>query len=109
MGAGALTEAAGRLGRWLDGRAVFALSDRRVRRLHGGLLDALAGRAARWRWLTVASGEAAKELSVAEDLWQRLLAAGGKRDSRILALGGGSIGDLAGFVNPDTTSHTDGF
>ena len=99
MGAGALSEAAGRLGRWLDGRTVFALSDRRVRGLHGGLVDGLAGRAARWRWLTVARGEAAKELATAEDLWQRLLAAGGKRDSRILALGGGSIGDLAGFVS----------
>jgi 3-dehydroquinate synthase len=98
VGAGALTEAAGRLGRWLDGRAVFALSDRRVRRLHGGLLEQLAERAGRWRWLTVASGETAKDLATAEDLWQRLLAAGGKRDSRILALGGGSIGDLAGFV-----------
>ncbi|MFQ5351347.1 MAG: 3-dehydroquinate synthase, partial [Thermoanaerobaculia bacterium] len=99
VGAGALTEAAGRLGRWLDGRAVFALSDRRVRRLHGEQLDGLAGRAARWRWLTVASGEGAKDLATAEDLWQRLLAAGGKRDSRILALGGGSIGDLGGFVS----------
>ncbi len=69
-----------------------------MRRLHGGLLDALAGRAGRWRWLTVASGEAAKDLATAADLWQRLLAAGGKRDSRILALGGGSVGDLAGFV-----------
>ncbi len=98
VGAGALPQAAGRLGRWLDGRAVFALTDRRVRRLHGGLLDELAGRAGRWRWLTVASGEAAKELATAEELWQRLLSAGGKRDSRILALGGGSVGDLAGFV-----------
>ena len=51
-----------------------------------------------WRWLTVASGEAAKDLATAADLWQRLLAAGGKRDSRIVALGGGSVGDLAGFV-----------
>ena len=99
MGAGALAEAAGRLGRWLDGRAVFAVSDRRVRRLHGALLEGLAERAARWRWLTVASGEAGKELAVAEGLWRRLLAAGGKRDSRVLALGGGSIGDLAGFVS----------
>ncbi len=61
-------------------------------------MDGLAERAARWRWLTVASGEAAKEMATAEGLWQRLLAAGGKRDSRILALGGGSVGDLAGFV-----------
>jgi 3-dehydroquinate synthase len=98
VGAGALTEAAGRLGRWLDGRAVFVVCDRRVRRLYGELLVGLASRAARWHWLSVASGEAAKELSTAEDLWQRLLAAGGKRDSRIVALGGGSVGDLAGFV-----------
>ncbi len=98
MGAGALTEAAAPLGRWLDGRTVFAVSDRKVRLLHGALLDPLAGRAARWRWLTVAAGERAKRLATAEDLWQRLLAAGGKRDSRILALGGGSVGDLAGFV-----------
>jgi 3-dehydroquinate synthase len=98
VGAGALAEATGALGRWLDGRAVFALSDRRVRRLHGGLLDGLTERAGRWRWLTVAAGERAKDLATAEDLWRRLLTAGGKRDSRILALGGGSIGDLAGFV-----------
>lgn len=70
-----------------------------MRRLHGGLLAGLAERATRWHWLTVASGESAKELATAEDLWQRLLAAGGKRDSRILALGGGSVGDLAGFVS----------
>jgi 3-dehydroquinate synthase len=98
VGAGAVAEAAARLGRWLDGRTVFALTDRRVRRLHGGLLDELAGRAERWRWLTVASGEAAKEVGTAEKLWRALLAAGGKRDSRIVALGGGSVGDLAGFV-----------
>ena len=98
MGAGALAEASGRLGRWLDGRTVFALTDRRVRRLHGALIEGLAARAGRWRWLTVAAGEAAKELAVAEDLWRRLLAGGGKRDSRILALGGGSVGDLGGFV-----------
>ena len=82
----------------MDGRAVFAVSDRRVRRLHGASVDGLAERAVSWRWLTVAAGETAKELSVAEGLWRRLLAAGGKRDSRVLALGGGSVGDLAGFV-----------
>ena len=98
MGAGALEEAAGRLGRWVEGRAVFAVSDRRVRRLHGALIEGLAKRAASWRWLMVTAGETAKELSVAEELWRRLLAAGGKRDSRVVALGGGSVGDLAGFV-----------
>ena len=98
MGAGALDEAAGRLASWLEGRAVFVLSDRRVRRLYGGWLDGLREQAGGWRWLMVPAGEAAKEMGHAERLWRRLLEAGGKRDSRILALGGGSIGDLAGFV-----------
>ncbi len=98
MGSGALGAAAGRLGRWLEGRSAFAVTDRRVRRLHGGLLAGCAERTARWRWLEVAQGEAAKELAVAERLWRRLLAAGGLRDSRLVTFGGGSVGDLGGFV-----------
>ncbi len=82
----------------MAGRTVFVITDRRVRGLHGGLLAGLEERAQRTSWLTVAAGEAAKELATAERLWRRLLAAGGKRDSRIVALGGGSVGDLAGFV-----------
>jgi 3-dehydroquinate synthase len=31
-------------------------------------------------------------------LWNAMLEAGGKRDSRVLAFGGGTIGDLAGFA-----------
>jgi len=37
-------------------------------------------------------------MGVAEGLWGEMLEAGGKRDSRIIAFGGGSVGDLAGFV-----------
>jgi 3-dehydroquinate synthase len=46
----------------------------------------------------VEEGEAAKNVSSAERLWNAMLEAGGKRDSRILAFGGGSVGDLAGFA-----------
>ena len=48
--------------------------------------------------LEVPAGEAAKTLAVAERCWDRLLAAGADRTSTILALGGGAVGDLAGFV-----------
>jgi hypothetical protein len=48
--------------------------------------------------LEVAEGEAAKTLDEAGALWRQMLGAGGKRDSRLLAFGGGSVGDLGGFV-----------
>src|SRR2546430_1414459 len=42
-------------------------------------------------------GEAAKTLAVASDGWDACVAAGLDRSSTILALGGGAVGDLAGF------------
>jgi 3-dehydroquinate synthase len=46
----------------------------------------------------VPDGEIAKTLAVAETCWNALLAAGLDRTSTVLALGGGAVGDLAGFV-----------
>lgn len=46
----------------------------------------------------VPEGESAKTLAVAEQCWDALLAAGLDRTSTVLALGGGAVGDLAGFV-----------
>jgi 3-dehydroquinate synthase len=46
----------------------------------------------------VPDGEAAKTLAVAAHGWNALLGAGLDRTSTVLALGGGAVGDLAGFV-----------
>jgi len=46
----------------------------------------------------VPEGESAKTLAIAEHCWNALLAAGLDRTSTVLALGGGAVGDLAGFV-----------
>ncbi len=48
--------------------------------------------------LDVADGESAKTPEVATSLWQTMLELGGKRDSRLVTLGGGTVGDLGGFV-----------
>ena len=48
--------------------------------------------------LTVPSGEESKSLPQAERLWRDLARAGLDRASAVLALGGGVVGDLAGFV-----------
>ena len=43
-------------------------------------------------------GEEAKSLSVASELYDRMVEAGVSRDSAVVALGGGVVGDIAGFV-----------
>jgi 3-dehydroquinate synthase len=48
--------------------------------------------------IRVPGGESGKRLSVAARLWDSLAREGIARDGGILALGGGSVGDVAGFV-----------
>ena len=48
--------------------------------------------------LTIPPGEESKSLLQAERLWRDLAQAGLDRSSAVLALGGGVIGDLGGFV-----------
>lgn len=46
----------------------------------------------------VEAGEPSKSIEVAAELWQKLLDLGTDRRSAVVAVGGGVIGDLAGFV-----------
>ncbi|MHB8864789.1 MAG: 3-dehydroquinate synthase [Pirellulaceae bacterium] len=48
--------------------------------------------------MVVDAGETSKSVQTAERLWQQLLEANTDRQSVIVAVGGGVIGDLAGFV-----------
>jgi 3-dehydroquinate synthase len=83
---------------WLAGRTAFLVTTPRVLALHGERLDAVCRAASRWVILEVEEGEGAKTVGAAERLWNEMLTAGGKRDSRLIAFGGGSVGDLAGFA-----------
>jgi 3-dehydroquinate synthase len=98
VGAGALAACRPDVESWIEGKTVFVVSSDEVWSLHGGLLEEPLAAAARRHVLEIPDGEEAKELGVAERLWAEMLAAGGKRDSRVIALGGGSVGDLSGFV-----------
>ena len=98
VGRGALAAAAAELGDRLRGRALFAVTTPRVRRLHPGPLELLETAGGRLTVLEVEEGEGAKTPATAASLWSRMLAGGGRRDSRVVAFGGGSVGDLAGFV-----------
>ncbi|MEJ2085630.1 MAG: 3-dehydroquinate synthase [Acidobacteriota bacterium] len=83
---------------WLAERTGFVVTSPEVWSLYGSRLDPILAQASRWVRLEVAEGESAKNLAHAERLWEQMLDSGGKRDSRVIALGGGSVGDLAGFV-----------
>src|SRR5262249_10076862 len=48
--------------------------------------------------LRIPAGERAKQLSVAARLWTTLASQRVGRDDGIVAMGGGSVGDVAGFV-----------
>ncbi|HMO85284.1 MAG TPA: 3-dehydroquinate synthase, partial [Lacipirellulaceae bacterium] len=48
--------------------------------------------------LVVDPGETTKCTEVADDLWNALLAEGADRQTLVVAVGGGVVGDLAGFV-----------
>lgn len=79
-------------------RRVFVVTSAELRALHGDRLAGPLRGASAVEWIEVPDGEAAKRLEVAEQAWERMLAAGGKRDSLVIGFGGGSVGDLAGFL-----------
>ncbi|MDP2710731.1 MAG: bifunctional shikimate kinase/3-dehydroquinate synthase [Solirubrobacteraceae bacterium] len=73
------------------GRRAFVVTDANVGALHGaGLRDA-------HHTITIAAGEEHKTLAVAETVWRELATRGMGRDDHLVALGGGVVGDLAGF------------
>ncbi|MEK9146277.1 MAG: iron-containing alcohol dehydrogenase, partial [Elusimicrobiota bacterium] len=91
------------LPRWLGSRtpqesAVIATDRRLARGIAGRLLRAIrsSGRAA--SLLTLPEGEKAKDLRVVSDIYSFLMEKGARRRTPLVAVGGGSIGDAAGFA-----------
>ena len=74
--------------------------DPMTRRLYGEtVVESLRSAGFSVAVIEVPEGEAAKTLGVAARCWDELLAARLDRSSTVLALGGGAVGDLAGFVS----------
>ena len=78
-------------GPWpLEGRR-FCITDSNVGRLYADRVEPLAAT------IELEPGESHKTLAEAERAWRELAAAGMTREDHIVALGGGVVGDLAGF------------
>jgi shikimate kinase/3-dehydroquinate synthase len=69
----------------------FLVSDGNVARLYADALEPMAGR------VTIMPGEQSKTVAHAEIVWTELARAGMTRADVLVALGGGVVGDLAGF------------
>jgi 3-dehydroquinate synthase len=69
----------------------FCVTDEAVGELYGGRLGELA------KSIAIPPGESAKTLATAERVWRELAHAGMTRADHLVALGGGVVGDLAGF------------
>ena len=61
-------------------------------------VDSLQATGAKVDLEVVPAGEATKSITVIGDLWQRMLALGADRKTVVVAVGGGVVGDLAGFL-----------
>jgi shikimate kinase / 3-dehydroquinate synthase len=74
----------------VEGRR-FLVTDGQVGRLYADRLEPLAGRVA------IMPGEQSKTVAHADVVWSELARAGMTRQDLVVALGGGVVGDLAGF------------
>jgi 3-dehydroquinate synthase len=75
------------------------ISDETVERLHGEVvLQSLRAYAPRVDFVSIPPGEPSKSIDCAAALWEKLLEYGTDRKSVVIALGGGVVGDLAGFI-----------
>ena len=83
----------------IPSKDVFVVSDQNVSDLYGDpVMESLKTAGFRTEIGVVAAGEASKSLHAADFLYTKLIEFQLKRDGTILALGGGVVGDLAGFV-----------
>src|SRR6266852_1561636 len=99
VGAGLLSQAGPELSRLGVGRKLALITDPVIHGLHGEVVTrSLAGAGFDVTTVMLPEGERAKTLAVAERTWDRLLESGLDRGSAVVALGGGAVGDLAGFV-----------
>ena len=92
-----------RTGEWLkekgfSGKAVV-ITDTNVKTIYAGEMEkSLAGAGFQVTFLDIPPGEEQKTLDTAGKLYDRLAASFAERSTVILAMGGGVVGDLAGFV-----------
>jgi 3-dehydroquinate synthase len=99
IGTGILAEA----GRFLRARSntahIVLITDEHVADTHATrVAQSLNAVGTKVNLLSFRPGETTKSVAAAEQLWQKMLEIGADRKTVVVAVGGGVVGDLAGFV-----------
>ena len=76
---------------WPGSGRRFVVSDEHVGVLYAGLVGEVSG------LIEIGAGEQHKTLQTAERVWEALVEQGATRADHVVAVGGGVVGDLAGF------------
>lgn len=96
---GILAQAGHRIAELFPGRRAAVITDTNLEVHHGDALrTALAAAGIDASFHPVPAGEASKSFATTAELCSALAAAGHDRKSFVIALGGGVVGDLAGYV-----------
>jgi 3-dehydroquinate synthase len=99
IGRGLLGSLGARIAALRPGAKAMIVTDENVARHHlGAAENALAGAGIAASRLSVPAGESSKSFAVFEKVCEAIIAARIERGDLIIALGGGVIGDLAGFA-----------
>ncbi len=99
IGSGLIARAGETIAARFPGRAVAIVTDQTVGALHAPALEAgLAAAGIRHHRVTVPAGEATKRFAMLEEVVDQILGHRLERGDIVLALGGGVVGDLAGFA-----------
>jgi 3-dehydroquinate synthase len=82
-----------------DATSYMVVTDTSVRNLYlSRITDQLDALQRRYSVATIADGEASKSIQTAVSIWDQLASTTADRKAVVIALGGGVVGDLAGFV-----------
>jgi 3-dehydroquinate synthase len=99
IGSGLLSSAGQHIAGLLPKQRLFILTDETVAGLHlSTLQNSLTQSGFSFETIIVAPGEQSKSFAVLEEVVSRILACKPERQSTLIALGGGVIGDLTGFA-----------
>ncbi len=105
VGPNLLATAGGQIGEWLQARfgsshadTACVITDRNVAPLAGKVLDSLRQHGWKAREITIEPGEPSKRLEVISSAYDQLVDMQADRRTVVIAVGGGVVGDAAGFV-----------
>lgn len=99
IGSGLLRQTAQHVQSSIAVTQVVAITDSNLKTTHAQIVTKnLAQAGIVCDLVTIPAGEGSKSLGIVEQIWNEMLAAKADRQTVVIAVGGGVVGDLAGFV-----------